>query len=52
MDLELEVIMGNNNESPVYTGMDKYPGILATVITILIGGIFIGALFMSAGAPH
>ena len=44
--------MGQDNQGPVYTGMDKYPGILVTVITLLIGGIFIGALVMSANAPH
>ena len=34
---------------PEYTGIDKYPGLIATGITILIGVIFVGALFMSAG---
>ena len=29
---------------PEYTGLDKYPGWLATVITIVIGAIFLGAL--------
>jgi len=35
-----------------YSGMDKYPGILATVITIVIGGIFIGALYVSGTSHH
>ena len=34
---------------PEYTGLDKYPGWVATGITILIGAVFIGALFMSGG---
>ena len=50
--LEMEDHMGQDNQAPVYTGMDKYPGILATVITLLIGGVFMGALLMGANAPH
>ena len=34
---------------PEYTGMDKYPGIIATVLTLGITAIFLGALAMSAG---
>ena len=44
--------MGQENQRPVYTGMDKYPGILATVITIVIGAAFIGALFVGAASHH
>jgi hypothetical protein len=33
-----------HQEKPVYSGLDKYPGWLATVITLIIGGIFLGAL--------
>ena len=35
-----------------YTGMDKYPGWIATVITIVIGVIFVGALFISGSSHH
>ena len=41
--------MGESNNKPQYTGMDKYPGWIATVITIIVGGIFLGALYNSAG---
>lgn len=34
---------------PEYTGMDKYPGWIATIITVVITAVFIGALFASAG---
>ena len=44
--------MGQDNQGPVYTGIDKYPGILATLLTLVIGSIFIGALIMSSNAPH
>lgn len=33
-----------DTQKPEYTGMDKYPGWIATVITIVIGAIFLGAL--------
>ena len=33
---------------PEYTGLDKYPGWVATGITIVIGVVFIGALIMGA----
>ncbi len=36
------------NEKPTYSGMDKYPGWIATIITILVGVIFLGALYLSA----
>ena len=36
------------SQKPTYTGMDKYPGIIATIITIIIGVIFLGALYQSA----
>ncbi len=36
------------NQKPTYTGMDKYPGWIATIITIVIGVIFLGALYISA----
>ena len=48
----LEELMGQDNQGPVYTGMDKYPGILATIITIVIGAAFIGALFVNAASHH
>ena len=44
--------MGHEVQKPQYTGMDKYPGILATVITVLIGVIFLGALYLTAGSGH
>ena len=40
--------MGNNSTEPTYTGIDKYPGIISTVVTIIILVIFVGALYMSA----
>ena len=40
--------MGASNK-PEYTGMDKYPGWIATVITIIVGAIFLGALYSNAG---
>ena len=36
--------MGGTSNKPEYTGMDKYPGWIATIITIIVGGVFIGAL--------
>ena len=39
-------------QSIEYTGIDKYPGWISTVITIVIGGIFIGALYISANSHH
>ena len=44
--------MGQEVQKPQYTGMDKYPGILATVITILIGVVFLGALYLKAQSGH
>ena len=46
--------MGGTSNKPKYTGMDKYPGWIATVITIIVGGIFIGALVNegSHGSDH
>ena len=44
--------MGNNTKEPTYTGMDKYPGIISTVITIVITVIFIGALYIKAGGVN
>ena len=41
--------MGEHQTGPNYTGMDKYPGWVATVITIVIGAVFLGALYNSAG---
>lgn len=36
--------MGESSKKPEYSGMDKYPGWIATVITIIIGVVFVGAL--------
>ncbi len=41
--------MGSTVSGPEYTGLDKYPGWIATIITVVISAVFIGALFMSAG---
>ena len=43
--------MGDHQE-PKYSGIDQYPGWLATVITVVIGVIFIGALYISATSHH
>ena len=37
-----------SSATPQYTGIDKYPGWIATFITLIIGGIFLGALYNSA----
>ena len=44
--------MGHEVKSPEYTGMDRYPGILATIITIAIGVVFLGALYVGATGHH
>ena len=44
--------MGSSAPSPEYTGIDKYPGWIATIITVGITAIFIGALFVSANSHH
>ena len=41
--------MGNDVQKVTYEGYQKYPGIIATVITVIVGGIFLGALYNSAG---
>ena len=38
--------MGGTSNKPEYTGLDKYPGWIATVITLIVGGIFVGALIL------
>ena len=43
--------MGQNSKEPVYTGLDKYPGTISTVVTILITGLFVGALYIQAAPP-
>jgi hypothetical protein len=42
--------MGSTVSGPEYTGMDKYPGWIATIITIAVSSIFIGALFVTANS--
>ena len=46
--------MGGTSNKPEYTGMDKYPGWIATIITIIVGGVFLGALAIegSHGSDH
>ena len=46
------VIMGSSAPSPEYTGIDKYPGWIATIITIAISSIFLGALYIGANSHH
>ena len=41
--------MGQDVQKDTYEGYQKYPGIIATVITVIVGGIFLGALYNSAG---
>ena len=41
--------MGQDVQKETYEGYQKYPGIIATVITVIVGGIFLGALYNSAG---
>ena len=41
--------MGQDVQKEAYEGYQKYPGIIATVITLIVGGIFLGALYNSAG---
>ena len=42
----------NSSKEPTYTGMDKYPGIISTVITIVILVVFVGALYLDAKSHH
>ena len=44
--------MGQEVAKPTYTGMDKYPGIISTVLTFIVAGIFLGALYISATSHH
>ncbi|MBM76140.1 MAG: hypothetical protein CMK59_12125 [Proteobacteria bacterium] len=44
--------MGHEVQKPNYQGLQKYPGILATVITIAIGVAFLGALYQTAHSDH
>ena len=50
IDLKGDVLMGSTVSGPEYTGMDKYPGWIATIITIAVSSIFLGALFVSANS--
>ena len=36
--------MGGSNQEPQYSGIDKFPGTIATVITLIVGAIFLGGL--------
>ena len=42
--------MGSTVSGPEYTGMDKYPGWIATIITLAVSSVFLGALFVSANS--
>ena len=44
--------MGTQTEEPKYTGMDRYPGIISIAVTIVVGAIFLGALYNSATSGH
>jgi len=44
--------MATQTTEPTYTGIDKFPGIIATVVTLVVGGIFLGALYNSATSGH
>lgn len=44
--------MASENSEPTYSGMDKYPGLIATAVTVVIGVVFLGALYSSATSGH
>ncbi len=44
--------MGGTVKKPEYKGIHKYPGWLATVITVIVGGVFIGALVWTGTHGH
>ena len=37
--------MGGSSQGPQYTGIDKYPGLISTLITLVIAAIFLGGLY-------
>ena len=37
--------MGGHSQNPQYSGIDKFPGTIATVITLVVGAIFLGGLY-------
>ena len=37
--------MGGSSQEPQYTGIDKYPGLISTLITLVVGVIFLGGLY-------
>ena len=45
--------MSGDSHRPEYTGvLAKYPGIISTIVTIVIGGVFLGGLYRVATAEH
>jgi hypothetical protein len=44
--------MGGASNKPEYTGIDKYPGWISTVITIVVAVVFVGALIMEGSHGH
>lgn len=40
------------SEQKVYTGIDRYPGLIATIITVVVGVAFIGGLVATAQSHH
>lgn len=44
--------MATQTAEPTYSGIDKFPGIIATVVTIIVGAVFLGALYNSATSGH
>lgn len=43
--------MGSSNQSQ-HTGIYKYAGLTAIIATIIIGAVFLGALYVAAHAHH
>ena len=44
--------MGGAVNKPEYSGIHKYPGWLATIITVIVGGVFVGALVWTGSHGH
>ena len=44
--------MGGTVKKPEYSGMHKYPGWIATIITVIVGGDFVGALIWTGSHGH
>lgn len=44
--------MAGHTAQPEFTGIQKYPGIIAIVFTIFVSTVFIGALYNVATSSH